>query len=241
MELDVSANEFVPKKILVVANLWYFGYKLHVMEITHLGHSCFKLRGKNVTLLLDPPSEEEMGFKILKSTVDAVLTTHNHPDHHDLDRVEGYRVLIEGPGEYEVGGALILGISAFHDNVKGKDKGKVTLFQIKVDGLTLAHLGDLGDKLNEAQIEELNGVDILMIPVGGHSTISPAVAAEVAAQLEPKIVIPMHYLVPGLKNTSLMPVENFLKEMGKEATPPQPKLVITKDKLPQELEVVVLE
>lgn len=209
------------------------------MEIIHLGHACFRLRGKSATLILDPFSETT-GLKMPKSSADAVLITHKHPDHSDLSRVEGYRVLIEGPGEYETGGAQIVGISAFHDSDKGKERGKITVYHIEMDGLSLVHLGDLGVKLNESQIEELNGVDILMIPVGGLFTITPAVAAEVVAQLEPKIVIPMHYFVPGLK-FDLLPVENFLKEMGKEDVKPQPKLVITKDKLPQEMEVVVLE
>lgn len=214
-------------------------YKLYAMEITHLGHACFKLRGKNVTLLIDPFSED-IGLKMPKVTADAVLTTHRHPDHHDLSRVSDYRVLIEGPGEYEVGGAQIVGISAFHDTAKGQERGKVTLYHIKMDGLSLAHLGDLGDKLNETQIEKLSGVDILMVPVGGTFTISPGVAAEVVAQIEPKVVIPMHYFVPGLK-FNLASVDSFLKEMGKEEVKPQPKLVVTKDKLPQEVEVVVLE
>lgn len=209
------------------------------MEITHLGHACFRLRGKNVALLIDPFSEE-IGLKMTKVTADAVLTTHQHADHHDLSKVEGYRVLIEGPGEYEVGGAQILGIAAFHDKSKGSERGRVTLYEIKMDGLSLVHLGDLGDKLTDKQVEDLDDVDILMVPVGGTFTIDPAAAGEVVVQLEPKIVIPMHYFVPGLKY-NLLPVENFLKEMGKEGVKPQPKLVISKEKLPEEMEVAVLE
>lgn len=209
------------------------------MEITHLGHACFKLRGKNATLIIDPFSSD-IGLKMPKIEADAVLCTHRHPDHHDLSRVENYRVLIESQGEYEVGGAQILGVLGFHDKNKGAERGRITLFQIKMDGLTIVHLGDLGDKLTDQQIEELDGADILMIPVGGTFTIDAALATEVVAQLGPKIVIPMHYMVPELK-FNLLPVENFLKEMGKEDVKPLPKLVVTKDKLPAETEVVVLE
>lgn len=190
------------------------------MEITHLGHACFRLRAKNTALVIDPFSSKMTGLRMSKVTADAVLCTHGHLDHHDLERVEGYRVVIDAPGEYEVGGAQILGIAAFH----------ITLYQIKLEGLTLAHLGDLGQTLTDKMVEELDGVDILMIPTGGVNTIGPAEAAQVVAQLEPKIVIPMHY-----------PVDLFLKEMGKEGVKPQPKLVITKDKLPEEMEVIVLE
>ncbi|MBI4100386.1 MBL fold metallo-hydrolase [Candidatus Microgenomates bacterium] len=209
------------------------------MEISHLGHACFKLRGKNITLLIDP-FDDSIGLKMPKVTADAVLCTHAHPDHHDLSRVEGYRVVIEKPGEYEVGGAQILGVSAFHDASKGSERGKVTCFQIKMDGLSLVHLGDLGTKLTSDQVEELNDIDILMVPTGGLFTISSSEAAEVAAQLEPKIIIPMHYKVDNLK-LALEPVNNFLKAMGKENVKPQPKLVVNKDKLPGEPEVVVLE
>lgn len=206
------------------------------MEITHIGHSCFKLRGKTATLVIDPYDPKMLGLKMPKLTADAVLCTHSHGDHHYLEAVEEARVIIEGPGEYEISGAAILGIPASH----GADRGDITVYRIQMDGLTLVHLGDLGEKLKSEQLDELDEVDVLMVPVGGRFTIDAHQATEVVAQIEPKIVIPMHYKVEGL-NLELASKDAFLKEMGKESIQPQPKLVITKDKLPAEQQVVVLE
>lgn len=210
-----------------------------MVDITYFGHSCFKIRGKNVTLLIDPFNQEFTGLKIPKVEVDAVLSTHNHPDHNDLSRVTNYRLVINGPGEYEVGGAQISGISTFHDAENGKKRGLNTVFEIKIDGLTIVHLGDLGHKLTDEQVEILNGVDILMVPVGGGPTIDAQLATKVVNQLEPLIILPMHYQKPGLKFL-LDPLDNFLKEIGKEKVVRLPKLSISKDKLPTETEIVIL-
>lgn len=206
------------------------------MEITHIGHACFRLRGKTATLVIDPYDPQMVGLKMPKLTADAVLCTHSHGDHHYLEAVEEARVVIDGPGEYEVSQATILGIPASH----GADRGSVTIYRIQMDGLVLVHLGDLGEKLKSEQLDELNEVDILMVPVGGRFTLDAGQAAEVVAQIEPKIVIPMHYKVEGLA-IEIGTKDAFLKEMGKEEVRPQPKLVITKEKLPPEMEVVVLE
>ncbi|MDP2860365.1 MAG: MBL fold metallo-hydrolase [bacterium] len=210
-----------------------------MIDVTHPGHSCFRLKGKNVTLLIDPYSQEETGLSFEKMTADAVLCTHKHADHHDLSRVSGYRVLIDAPGEYEVGGAQILGVPSFHDGKNGAERGVNIIYQIEIDGVTFVHLGDLGTKLDDGQISLLSSVEVLMIPVGGICTIDAAMATEVIAQLEPKIVIPMHYSVPELKFV-LDPLEKFLKGMEKEDLKPQPKLSLSAGKLSEETQVVVL-
>lgn len=210
------------------------------MEITHLGHSSFKIRGKQASLVTDPFSPAMTGLKFPKVEAEIVLISHQHEDHNQASLVGGNPRVFAGPGEYEVLGVKILGLATFHDEKKGSERGKNTVFQIKMDGLTLVHLGDLGEKLTSQLVEALNGVDLLLIPVGGVYTINGQSAAEVVAQLEPKLVIPMHYQTPVLK-FELEPVEKFLKEMGKEEVKPQPKLVIGKDKLPEETEVIVLE
>ncbi len=210
------------------------------MDILWHGQAFFRLKGKNVMIAIDPYDPEAIGLKLPKETqADAVLKTHDHKDHSNLSAITGEPIQITGPGEYEVKGAAITGIGVFHDNVNGAERGKNTIYNIEIDGLNIVHLGDLGHLLTESQIQELGTIDILLIPVGGVYTIDAKLASEVVAQLEPRIVIPMHYLLPGLK-AELEPVDNFLKEMGKEGVEPVTKLAITKDKLPEEPQVVVL-
>ncbi len=209
------------------------------MDITHLGHSSFRIRGRQATLVTDPFSPADTGLKFPKVEADIVTISHQHKDHNEVSLVGGTPQIFSGPGEYETKGVKVLGISTFHDAEKGAKRGRNTVFQIQMDGVTILHLGDLGEKLTTEQVETLMGVDILMLPVGGVYSLDGKMAAEVVSQLEPLVVIPMHYQVPGLK-FELLPPENFLKEMGKEDIKPQPKLTITKDKLPEEMTVVVL-
>ena len=209
------------------------------MEIIHLGHSSFKIRAKGVVLVTDPYSSLDTGLKFPKVEADIITVSHDHQDHNAVSQVGGMPVIIRGPGEYEIKGIRIFGLSSFHDQEKGAKRGRNTIYQIKMDNLSLLHLGDLGEKPTQEQIELLGSVDVLMIPVGGIFTISASEAAKIAADLEPRIVIPMHYKVPGLK-FELEEVEKFLKEMGKEVKPID-KLIVGKDKLPEGMQVVLLE
>lgn len=210
------------------------------MDIYFYGQACFKLKGKSASVLIDPYKEEFTGLKLPRDlSADIAVSTHNHDDHNNLDSITDAALKITGPGEYEVKGVSITGIGTYHDTEKGAQRGRNTVYNISVDGLNIVHLGDLGHTLSEAEIEEIGATDILLVPVGSVYTIDAKTASDVVSSLEPKIVIPMHYGVPGLK-FELEPVENFLKEMGFDAVEPLPKLSITKDKLPGELQVVVL-
>jgi len=214
------------------------------MDISLLGHSSFKIKGRKVTLLTDPYDPEKTGLKFPKAEADIITVSHPHYDHSHTSLVGGNPVTISGPGEYEVKGVKIIGISSFHDAVKGAERGKNTIYQIEMDKMTLVHLGDLGHKLDEAAVEILNGADILMIPVGGVYTINSVVAAQVITQLEPSIIIPMHYWKAGMnkeKFGELSDISFFLKEMGKESIQPVVKLSVTKDKIPAEATITVLE
>lgn len=210
------------------------------MDIYFYGQACFKLKGKTAAVFIDPYKEEFTGLKLPRDlSANLAISTHDHDDHNNLDAITDAVLKITGPGEYEVNGVSVMGVSAFHDKEVGAQRGRNTIYNISVDGLNVVHLGDLGHKLTDEQIEELGVTDILLVPVGGVYTIDAKTAADVVSQLEPKIVIPMHYSLPGLK-FELEPVENFLKEMGFESAEPQPKLSVTRDKLPTELQVVVL-
>ncbi|MDZ4209651.1 MAG: MBL fold metallo-hydrolase [Candidatus Curtissbacteria bacterium] len=214
------------------------------MEINFIGHSSFKIRGKNVTIICDPFDKESVGFSYPKTEADIVTISHEHQDHKGgLSQIEGNPFVIEGPGEYEIKDVSIFGVPAFHDNSNGQERGKNTIYTYEVEGLRLCHLGDLGHKLSSSTLEELNGVDILFLPVGGNYTLDPKLASEVASQIEPKVTIPMHYQEEGMKPESfakLAPVTAFLKEIGEQVAP-VPKLVITRDKMPEERQIVVLE
>lgn len=215
------------------------------MDITPLGHASFKIRGKHVTLVTDPFVSDMVGLKFPKHTsCDIVTVSHEHEDHSAVSQIEGSPFVVSGPGEYEIKGVGIVGLPTWHDAENGTSRGANTIYRMEIDKVVVAHLGDLGHILSAEQIDELDGVDILCIPVGGIYTLGPKEAAEVIGEIEPKIVIPMHYGRRQLKAQSfgkLAPVGDFLKEIGKEAVSPQVKLTISKDKLPTEMQVVVLE
>lgn len=212
------------------------------MEVKYLGHSGFRIKGKK-TILVTDPYDPYIGFEMPKVSADIVTISHDHKDHNNVAAVgkttRREPFIISGPGEYEILGVSVFGVSSFHDTKRGAERGKNTIYVINIDGMRLVHLGDLGHKLDDKQIEEVNGADILFIPVGGTYTIDTRMAVEVIGQIQPKIIIPMHYKVPGLV-FDLAPVDEFLKEMGVEVKP-APKLTISKDKLPEERAVVVLK
>lgn len=210
------------------------------MDIYWYGQACFKLKGKEASVIIDP-FDPEIGLKLPKDLEsDVALITHSHKDHNNAAALTGDPKVFSGPGEYEVKGIIITGISSFHDESEGSERGLNTIYHILIDGLNIVHLGDLGQsKLSEEQIQVISQTDILLIPVGSVYTISSKEVASIVSQLEPKIIIPMHYKLPELI-APLEPVDNFLKEMGAEGSVAQPKLTITKDKLPEETQVVLL-
>jgi L-ascorbate metabolism protein UlaG (beta-lactamase superfamily) len=208
------------------------------VDITWLGLSCFRIRGSQAVIITDP-FPPDSGYTLGKQTVDIVTVSHPHPSHSYVQGIAGEHRLVQRPGEYEISGVLILGITTYHDAVKGQSRGKNTVFLMEVDGVAICHLGDIGHVPNDEQIETIGNVDILLLPVGAVSTINASMAAEVIRKLEPKVVIPMHYQTPATKR-DLEPVDNFLKEMGLAQIEPKPKLTITKNTLPITTQVIVL-
>jgi L-ascorbate metabolism protein UlaG (beta-lactamase superfamily) len=209
------------------------------MEISWLGHSCFRIRGSHATIITDPypPS---LGYSLGKPTARIVTVSHQHPGHSYVQGIGGGPRLVTSPGEYEISGVLIIGIATFHDGEKGRKRGKNTVYLIQVDEIAVCHLGDLGHALTAEQVEELDDVDVLLLPVGGVSTIDATMAAEVVRQLEPKVVVPMHYKTEAL-GWELEPVERFLKEIGGEQVVSQPKLSFTRSSLPASTQVFLLD
>jgi L-ascorbate metabolism protein UlaG (beta-lactamase superfamily) len=210
------------------------------MEIWSLGHSGFRLKGKDATLVIDPPSPSH-GSALKGITADIVCVTHDHPGHNHVKGIGGTPYVVRGPGEYEVAGVLITGMRTFHDAKHGEERGSNTIYLIHMEDLLVVHLGDLGHQLNAAQQQEANGADILMVPVGGHSTIDAAAAAELVGALEPSVILPMHY-GPGTAKRAvpLDPVENFCHALGVPLSEAQNKLVVTRTTIPAAPQVVIL-
>jgi L-ascorbate metabolism protein UlaG (beta-lactamase superfamily) len=212
------------------------------MIITWQGHSCFKIQDKigtdGLTVVTDP-YDKSTGLKLPNFEADIVTISHDHPDHNYAAGLRGTPFIIRTAGEYDVKDVLIEGIASFHDDKHGQERGGNIIYRIKMDGISIVHLGDLGHKLENSQLERLGGTDILLIPVGGIHTIDAAAAVEVIAQIEPRIVIPMHYEMPDLK-IKLDSVDKFIKAIGLEPHREE-KLKISKKDLPSEnTELVIL-
>ncbi len=208
------------------------------MDITWLGHSCFRIKGSNAVIITDP-YPPDLGYTLGKQTANIVTISHQHSSHSYVDGIGGEYRVVERPGEYEIAGVLIIGVATFHDTQRGQVRGKNTAYVMEVDGISICHLGDLGHVPTSEQLEELGKINVLLLPVGGGSTISAAIAAEVMRQIEPNIVIPMHYKTPSIKR-ELDTVDVFLKEMGRGQLEPRPKLNASKSNLPISTEIIVL-
>jgi len=209
------------------------------MDISWLGHSCFKIKGRYATIITDPYSPN-LGYSLGKPTANIVTVSHQHLGHSYISGIGGDPKQVTGPGEYEISSVLIIGMVTFHDAEKGKKRGKNTAYLIEVDEVSVCHLGDLGHVLTTNQVEEIDNIDVLLLPVGGVSTIDAPMAAEVVRQLEPKVVVPMHYKTEAL-NRELEPVDRFLKEMGIKEVNSQPNLSFTKANLPSTTQVFLLD
>jgi L-ascorbate metabolism protein UlaG (beta-lactamase superfamily) len=208
------------------------------LDVTWLGHGCFRLRGRSAAVVTDPfpPS---IGLKLPKLDADLVTISHEHENHSYVQAMrDAYE--IRGPGEYEVAGVSVIGVPTFHDAQKGAKHGRNTVYLIEIDDVRVCHLGDLGHALDDAEAEAISSPDVLLVPVGGHTAINAAQAAEIVRQLEPRYVVPMHYAIPGLK-LELDPLDRFLKEMAVTASEPQPKLSVSASSGEYETKVVVLE
>jgi L-ascorbate metabolism protein UlaG (beta-lactamase superfamily) len=215
------------------------------MNIVWKGQSCFQIstqKTKNQVNLVIDPFGPETGLRSLSFTADIVLVTHDHHDHNNIKAVSGEPFVVSGPGEYEIKDVYIQGIPDWHDEKEGKEQGGNTIYVIDAEDLRICHLGDLGQKeLSDEQLEKIGEVDILMVPVGGNTTISDKDAVKIISQIEPKITIPMHYAIPKLK-MKLEGVEGFLKNLGIKSMVPESKLSIKKkDIMPEEAKIVVLE
>ncbi len=174
------------------------------MNIRWLGHSCFLFTGQAGLRVLTDPFDEKVGYPVPRVETDIVTVSHQHYDHNAVQVLPGRPQVVKEEGAPPVSGLSVQGISAFHDADQGGKRGKNILFVFTLDGLRVVHLGDLGHILPAAQLAEIGQVDIACVPVGGFYTIDAKQAYEVVQQLNPKIVLPMHYKAD---DTISLPIE----------------------------------
>lgn len=217
------------------------------MEIRWFGQAFFEITSdtevrKGTKIYIDPYGVHD-DFNLTPPgnlEAEVVLISHNHPDHNNIKTFKNPGMIIDSPGEYSVSGVDIKGLLTFHDNKSGQEYGSNVVYIIETESVRVVHLGDIGHLPSEAQAQKIDGVDVLMIPVGGAHSIGPKDAVKIVKQLEPKIVIPMHYKMPGLP-AAMGSLDDFCKEMGICATEPVLKLTVKKANLiDKDMEVVIL-
>jgi L-ascorbate metabolism protein UlaG (beta-lactamase superfamily) len=209
------------------------------MEIVWLGHPCFRIRGREATVITDP-CPPASGYAIGKPTADIITISHPHENHKFIKAVASSPTVLDSPGEYEIHGAFVTGIPTYHDGEKGGERGPNIVWVIEMEEIKIVHLGDLGHTPSAEQVEDMVGADVLLVPVGGETTIDGAKAAEIVSMLEAKVVVPMHYKTEIYKGT-LDTAERFLKEMEVKELQPQQKLQITYNTVPSDTQVVLLD
>ena len=213
------------------------------MIITWFGESCFKIqdnKGADKVVVASDPFDDSIGLKVPNFEANVLTISHQHRDHANVKAISGHPYIIDVAGEYDIHGVMVQGIDSFHDEHQGADRGKNIIYRIEIGGISIAHLGDLGHILKSEQLAQLEKIDILMVPVGGKYTLDAKQATEVVAQIEPRIVIPMHYKIDGL-NLDIDNVDAFVKNMAL-APSYEDELKITAKDLPQEdTELVILK
>lgn len=211
------------------------------MVITYYGLSCFKVESGKLTIAFDPPSKNA-DIKPPRFSADVVFSSHDHDRHNGVTELAGEPFIVSGPGEYETRGLMIIGSPSFHDGNQGSKKGLNTIYTVEMEDMRICHLGDLGTtELDGDTIEAIGEVDILFVPTGGGDVLDPEEAVKVINQIEPKIVIPMHYAIAKtpIKGED---VKEFLTAFGEKGVKSEEKLTIKRKELPEDgMKIVVLE
>ena len=210
------------------------------MEITWYGQTCFRLSERGLATVVTDPCSPDVGFAFPKPRADIVTISYDDPMCRYTSGVRGPYKLLDGPGEYEIGGVFVTGIVTFADGKRGASRGLNNIFTFNFDGLTVCHLGLLGHVPTQSQVESLGTVNVLLVPVGGGGSLTPARASEAISLFEPSIVVPMYYKIPDLQ-VKLGTLDGFLKEMGLEKVGAQETLKVNQSGLSEETEVIVLE
>jgi L-ascorbate metabolism protein UlaG (beta-lactamase superfamily) len=215
-----------------------------LVKVLWHGHSCFELQGKTVTVVTDP--FKGIGIPEPKAAADVVLVSHGHRDHNNVKPVLGKdgEVLESFVGVKEVKGLTVKGVETFHDNSNGSRRGKNIVYTFGLDGVQFCHLGDLGHELTSSTVEDIGKLDVLFVPVGGFFTIGPETATKVCEELNPKIIMPMHYRMPGLRARImfgfLKTADDFSKGKSNVERIQGSSINVDADTLPKETKIIIL-
>ena len=213
------------------------------MDIKYLGHSSFLFRSKDAKVVTDPFDPTYTGLKFLPIEADIVTISHDHNDHNYIAGIKGEPLVLTWPGEYEKNEVRVTGFSSFHDSSEGSERGPNVMYKFEIEGIHILHCGDLGHPLSENTINTIGEVDILCVPVGGIYSITAAQAMKVVNEIEPSIIIPMHYQQAGLDQSifaQLQSVDAFVKEISTQGVQPVDKLTVKKESLSLDEQRVVV-
>lgn len=191
------------------------------MKIKWIGHATFEVTSDEGVSIVHDPMHDMVDYKMPEGlTPDLLFSSHDHADHNNIEVFDNQFDYVNTVGEFDSNGIKGNGIHSFHDNAGGSEKGDNIIFTYELEGLKITHLGDLGHVLEEKQVNALQGTDILFLPCGGGYTIGSEDAKQVAEQINPKIVIPMHYRTDALGDFGLhfQTVEDFTVVYGQGVT-----------------------
>ncbi|MGB2770064.1 MAG: MBL fold metallo-hydrolase [Candidatus Zixiibacteriota bacterium] len=212
------------------------------VTIKWLGHSSFLIALDDAARIVTDPFDSTVGYPAPDESADICMISHDHFDHNCVSVLKGNPEVVKGTGEKEAKGIKFKGVGSFHDDTEGSQRGENTIWVFELGGIKFAHVGDLGIDLNDAQVKEIGAVDVLFVPTGGFYTIDAAVASKVAATLNARVVIPMHYKTTFLgDNFPLLGVDEFLKGKENVVKMGSNSVSFTKENLPEKTTVYVLE
>ena len=207
------------------------------MDITWLGHSCFRLHDADMVVVTDP-YPASVGLRVDNRPASVVTISNSHVNHSNAQSIEGEPKIFSAPGEYEYNGVSARGVMTPLTEGQPQEERNVA-FTIEIGAINICHLGDISVPLNTRLIDDLKPVDVVLVPTGGHCTLNVDQVYQALQDLDAKIVIPMHYKTPGI-NVEVDPIDNFVSRMGLDAVQPQPRLVVTAANLGTDMRVVVM-
>lgn len=211
------------------------------MEITWFGYTCCSLTDDTTTLVSNP-YDSSLGITLPPLAADIVTISHDSAEYNAHQAVQGPYKLVNGPGEYEIKNVFVSANAFYPAKATGDEarQKRNLVFVYEMDDITVCQPGALSKVPSQSQIEALDNVDVLLLPVGGGNVLNASQASELINLIQPYIVIPICYAIPNM-TVELDPLEKFLKEMGQSQVTPLPKLRLSRSNLPEELQIVVLE